>query len=231
MIKTISENQEEIIRSIIELHAPAGIQCDVTFGNGSFYKNIRRPELCFDIQPLADFVIQADSAHIPKPENTIQSIMFDPPFLTYIRAGREHNSIMGKRFSGYWTYGELEEHYKSTLRDVSRVLVLGGKMIFKCQDIIHNHRMHCTHFNVILWAKEYGLELCDMFVLCARNRIPIRAAKHGNQSQKHARIYHSYFLVFEKKKVKTKDARSDTKETGEHLTTATVKNSESKVVD
>lgn len=109
---------------------------------------------------------------------------------------------MGKRFSGYWQYAELEKHYIDTLIEASRVLVVGGKMFFKCQDIIHNHKMHCTHANVIYWANKYGLELCDMFILCAKNRIPVRASKHGNQTQKHARIYHSYFLVLEKKKTK-----------------------------
>lgn len=220
MIKTISENQEEIIQSIIDLHCQGSIQCDITYGNGAFYKNIQRPEFCYDIEPLSDFVIKSDSSKIPNNDKSLQSIMFDPPFLTYIKQGREHNSIMGKRFSGYWAYNELENHYKSTLQDVSRVLSFGGKLIFKCQDIIHNHKMHCTHFNVIMWAKEYGLELCDLFILCAKNRIPVRANKHGKQTQKHARIYHSYFLVFEKLKRKQVKCALRASKTGEHLITA-----------
>lgn len=68
-------------------------------------------------------------------------------------------------------------------------------MIFKCQDIIHNHRMHCTHSKVIAWAEECGMRLLDLFILAAKHRLP--APNRGGQ-QKHARIYHSYFLVFEK---------------------------------
>ena len=199
MIKSVSYNQDEIIKSITELHVPGGIQCDITYGNGAFYRNIKRPKLCYDIHPLANFVVKADSRCIPNKKNSISSIMFDPPFLTYINGGRNHNSIMGKRFSGYWSYDQLKSHYKATLREVSRVLVPRGKLVFKCQDIIHNHRLYCTHHKVIGWAEEYGLELCDLFILCAKNRMPVRAAKHGKQRQKHARIYHSYFLVFEKR--------------------------------
>lgn len=132
MIKSISYSQEEIIKSIIDLHIPEGkIQCDITYGNGAFYKNIERPWLCYDIDPLFDFVIKADSCHIPNKDSSLSSIMFDPPFLTYIKKGREHNCIMSKRFSGYWSYDELSKHYKQTLSEASRTLKKDGKLIFQ----------------------------------------------------------------------------------------------------
>lgn len=198
MIKSISYDQHEIIRNIINLHCPDGIECDLTYGNGSFYKEfIPRPPLCYDIQPLYDFVKEGDSTNINQLDDSIKSIMVDPPFLTYIKKGREHNSIMGKRFSGYYTYEELSFHYHSTLKEVERVLKKGGVLIFKCQDIIHNHKFLCTHLNVITWALQCNLKLIDLFVLCAKNRIPIYTVK----TQQHARVFHSYFLVFKKGKL------------------------------
>jgi len=196
MIKTIYQKQEDILKAIQQLYCPNGFQCDITFGNGAFYSTLPAPFYCFDVEPLSRGVVKADSRNIPLPESAVQSVVFDPPFLTYIKSGREHNSIMGKRFSGYWKYSELEEHYRGTLKEAHRVLKVGGFLIFKCQDIIHNHKMHCTHFNVIKWALEQNLELEDLFILEAKNRIPVRAAKHGRQTQRHARIHHSYFLVF-----------------------------------
>jgi hypothetical protein len=102
--------------------------------------------------------------------------------------------VMGKRFSGYWTYKELTLHYKNTLSEAKRLLKKHGKLIFKCQDIVHNHRLHCTHANIINWADQAGLRLLDLFILMATHRMP---SPNRQGKQKHSRIYHSYFLVFE----------------------------------
>ena len=42
-------------------------------------------------------------------------------------------------------------------------------------------------------AEKYGMRLSDLFVLLAKSRMTI-----SQRTQKHARIYHSYFLVFKK---------------------------------
>ena len=68
-------------------------------------------------------------------------------------------------------------------------------LVFKCQDIIHNHKMHCTHANVIFWAEIEGFRLADLFVLPAKHRLP---SPNRAGTQKHARIFHSYFLVLER---------------------------------
>jgi hypothetical protein len=57
MIKSISDNQEEILRSIQELYLNGrDFECDITYGNGAFWKNIKAPELRFDITPLKEGV-------------------------------------------------------------------------------------------------------------------------------------------------------------------------------
>mgnify|MGYP003345886251 CR=1 FL=1 len=103
VIKSVYDNQDDIINGIIQLHCPDGIECDVTYGNGMFYKNLSEPKYKFDIDPQCDGVIQASSNDLPLEDNSINSIMFDPPFLTYIKAGREGNGsmIMSNRFAGY----------------------------------------------------------------------------------------------------------------------------------
>lgn len=120
--------------------------------------------------------------------------------MTYVRAAREGNGnmVMAKRFGGYWRYDELEKHYRETLIEAHRVLSKKGIMVFKCQDIIHNHKMHCTHMNVMEWSK--GLfRLKDLFILPAKNRMPIPQQEGTKKKvQKHARIFHSYFMVLER---------------------------------
>lgn len=195
-VKSIDFDQLKILDDIRYLHNDGNqFQVDLTYGNGQFYKGQKQPEFCLDIDPLQDHVINSCSTNTPFSDNQIQSVVFDPPFLTYVRAARggNGNMVMSKRFSGYWRYDELEDHYKKTLLETSRILKKKGVMVFKCQDIIHNHKMHCTHANVILWAQKVGLRLKDLFVLGAKNRMP---APNRNGKQKHARIHHCYFLVF-----------------------------------
>ena len=193
--KSVSYVQHEIIKSIIELHS-GDIECDLTYGNGSFYKDIKEPIYKLDISPQSEGITQSCSTNTSFSDGQLSNLIFDPPFLTYIKQGREHNSIMGKRFSGYWSYDELEKHYIGTIKESSRILKIGGILIVKCQDIIHNHKMHCTHVNVIKWAEENKFRIKDLFILPAKNRMPTN--KRG--IQQHARIYHSYFIVFERLK-------------------------------
>lgn len=199
MIKTVYENQTEILSAIQTLHCPEGFKCDATFGNGCFWKDIKAPDLKFDITPIKEGVIEADSAALPLSAGSLDNIVFDPPFLTYVKNGRGHKDgsvAMSKRFGGYYTYEDLEDHYRDSISEAYRVLKPAGKMVFKCQDIIHNHKMHCTHLNVVFWAEIEGFRLLDLFVLVAKHRMP------GPQKgiQRHARIWHSYFLVLQRDK-------------------------------
>lgn len=195
IVKSVSSDQSEILDWISALHCGGGFECDLTYGNGKFYERIARPKFAFDIDPQFDFVVRSCSTSTTLPSGSVGSVVFDPPFLTYIRDGRVGNGgmVMAKRFAGYWRYSELEDHYRGTLAECERIIKTGGVLVFKCQDIIHNHKMHCTHAKVIEWAEATGFRLVDLFVLAAKNRMP---SPNRSGAQKHARIFHSYFLVF-----------------------------------
>lgn len=197
-IQSISYDQTYIIKSIMDLCGIERFDADLTYGNGGFWKDMQGPVHKFDIDPQTDDTLPASSVAVPLDDGCLKSIMFDPPFLTYIKQGREHGSIMGKRFSGYWRYDELEAHYRGTIEEAHRLLPKGGIFVIKCQDIIHNHKMHSTHINVVNWAAGM-FRLKDLFVLAAKHRMPMPESVTGNKrKQKHARVHHSYFLVFEK---------------------------------
>lgn len=201
MIKSVYENQDEILSAILELNGISRFDADISYGNGSFYKNIPDPLYKFDICPQVEGVERADSGNLPLDPDSLSSIVFDPPFLTYVKAAREHNSIMAKRFGGYWAYSELEKHYRKTINQAWRILKKKGIFVFKCQDIIHNHKMHPTHINIINWC-EGKFRLKDLFILPKKHRMPMPQKKgEKKRVQKHARIHHSYFLVLEKQLV------------------------------
>jgi hypothetical protein len=196
-IRSLYDNQDDILDAIEKLHCLTGFDCDLTYGNGMFYRKRKTPAHCFDIEPLAPHVTKACSMGVPLGSGTVSNCVFDPPFMTYVRGGRQHKDgkvALTSRFGGYWTYAELEDHYRHTISEAHRILKPKGRLVFKCQDIIHNHRMHCTHARVILMAELEGFRLLDLFVLAAKHRMP------GPQKgiQRHARIWHSYFLVFER---------------------------------
>jgi len=198
MIVSVSSKQTEILQSILKLNNLNNFDADLSYGNGVFYKDITPPIFKFDTDPQCAGVIKADSGSLPfVSDGDFKSIVFDPPFLTYIKSARSSNSIMARRFGGYWRYDELEDHYKRTIIEAARVLCDKGLLVFKCQDIIHNHKMHATHVNVINWSD--GLfRLKDLFILPAKNRMPMPHSK--TSTQRHARIHHSYFLVLERLK-------------------------------
>lgn len=200
MIKSVNYDQHKILKDILTINGLERFDVDLSYGNGSFYKDIPEPEIKIDIDPQHSEVKRASSARTGILCSSFDSAIFDPPFLTYVKEAREHNSVMAKRFGGYWRYDELEAHYRGTLIEASRILKNKGVLIFKCQDIIHNHKMHSTHVNIINWSDGF-FRLKDLFVLPAKHRMPIKG-KEGEKprTQKHARIHHSYFLVLENRK-------------------------------
>lgn len=195
-IPSVFYDQHDLLDAIVSIHCQSGFDADVTYGNGCFYKRLKPPPLKFDIDPQTDGVIKASSGALPIPDKSISSLVFDPPFLTYVRDGRNHKdgaTVITKRFGGYWSYNDLTKHYTESIAEAFRVLKRNGKIIVKCQDIVHNHRLHCTHANVIKWGESAGFRLLDIFVLCAKHRMP--SPQKG--TQRHARVHHSFFIVME----------------------------------
>lgn len=202
VLRSLYESQEAILNAIQSLHAPEGFDCDLTYGNGGFWKNKPRPRLCYDIDPLHEWIQPGCSTRVQQPDASVGHTVFDPPFLTYVRAAREGNGnmVMSKRFSGYWRYEELCDHYEKTIIECSRILRNGATLTVKCQDIVHNHAFQPTHCHVISWMTSNGFRLKDLFVLAAKHRMP---GPNRNGAQKHARIFHSYFVVGQREKRRT----------------------------
>jgi hypothetical protein len=194
MLRSSSDDQSDIIASIISLHCPHGIDADITYGNGGFYSKIQEPNHKFDIDPQKEGVIKADSTNLPVSDGAFRSVMFDPPFITYVKNGRDHNCLMAQKFSGYYTYEELQDHYIHTISEAWRVLGKGGILIFKCQDIVHKHKLRSTHVFVCNRAEIEGFRVLDLFVLTAKKRMP--GPQKG--TQRHARVFQSFFWVFKK---------------------------------
>jgi hypothetical protein len=204
IIKSINYDQIDIINNIIDLHIESGvIDCDPTYSTGNFYKNgkITQPKYKYDIKPQSDDIIECDCTKLPLDDNSLNSIIFDPPFV--ISKGPSLNKeikkgslIITNRFSSCESIPILWDFYTKSIKEFYRVLNKNGILIFKCQDTVNGGKNYFSHIHVMNESIKNGFYPKDLFVLLAKSRIIGKMKK-----QQHARKFHSYFLVLQKKKV------------------------------
>lgn len=197
MISSISYNQEEIIKNILQLHCKTPIQLDPTYSKGNFYKNITPPEYKFDITPVLPEVQQADATDLPLESNSIDTMIFDPPFLVgdgpSLKNDDDSNKMI-KRFTSFSSVHKLCTFYSKALTEFHRILKDSGILIFKCQDTVSSGKQYITHQFIMNEANKQGFYIKDFFILLSKKRMI--SPKHTNQQ--HCRKFHSYFLVLEK---------------------------------
>lgn len=206
IIKSVSNSQEEIISNIIKLHSPNGvIDVDPTYSKGQFYKNglVPQPRLKFDLEPQTKDTVQASSDNLPLEDNSVDTVMFDPPFVIVGRGlthkkNKEGSSRIAKRFGGYGNFEDLKEHYYNSLKEFYRVLKPNGIVIFKLQNTISSGKQHFTHYFTIKSAIELGFYPKDEFILHNKSKITSFGGRW--KTQRHAMKHHSFFLVLEKTK-------------------------------
>jgi hypothetical protein len=204
IIKSVDEDQGNIIKNIIKLHIPSGkIDCDITYSVGNFYKKtgIEQPTHKFDKFPQTEDSIKIEDK-ILLDDESIDSLMFDPPFVIggvkNVKDYDDGSCIIGKRFAQYSSIEELMESYSTWIKESFRVLKKNGIFIVKCQDTVSGGKQFLTHNFVNNESVRCGFYPKDLFILIAKNRLI--GPKHHNQQ--HARKFHSYFLVFKKEKFK-----------------------------
>lgn len=201
MIKSISYDQSEIIKGILQLHVKSGkIDCDPTYSKGNFYKNtgIQEPIFKFDISPKTPETVKADARNLPLADNFLDCIMFDPPFLATTGKSlieNNENNYINRRFGVFPSEQELHQFYIDAMKEFYRIFKNDGILIFKCQDKISSGKQYLSHVFIINEAIKLGYYPKDIFILLAKNRL---VADWQIKNQKNARKYHSYFLVFQK---------------------------------
>jgi hypothetical protein len=195
IIASVGFDEQEMIRDILHLHAKDGnIDCDPTYSIGNFYKKgLKEPKYKFDILPQVTGVEKASSENLPLENESINVIMFDPPFIAHYLTGS--HGIINKRFTVFDTWDDLKKMYASSMKEFYRILKQKGIVIFKCQDFNGDGNIqYFTHAWVMQIAVDAGFYPKDLFILLNKVRPIIKGV------QKIARKYHCYYWVFQKVK-------------------------------
>lgn len=199
-VRTVVESDTEAIQSILDLHCSGQqIDLDPTYSKGNFYKKgITRPRFCSDIDPKAGVMV-ADAIYLPFKDESLKTIIFDPPFLATsgpsLKIDDDSNKL-NKRFGVYPSEVKLFEFYEKALAEFHRVVKKGGILIFKCQDKVSSGIQYFSHCYIHNMADKAGWYPKDLLIVLAKNRI---VADWQKKNQKHARKFHCYYFVFQKK--------------------------------
>lgn len=190
---SVFKTDSEILKAISDIHLKGQwFDLDCTYSKGVFYKDIQQPKLKSDIIPLYNDVIQADSQELNFVEdNSLNSIVFDPPFLFRNRKALNKDKICA-RFSYFKSYEDLFDMYKKSIIAINKKLKKGGILAFKCQDM-SDGKFYCTHNDIINFATNNGFILKDIIIKATTQKLQ-RDAKQQNCVAK----VHSYWLIFKK---------------------------------
>ena len=192
--KSVFDKETDLLKALIEIHCPWGIELDPMYFKGNFYKDgIEQPAYKFDINPQVEGVEKEDARYLPFNDESFNSIMLDPPFLFGIH-GKAKEYYSSKTHTIFKDFTELESLYKDILEEAMRLLTVKGILIFKCQDYTDS-KTTMTHALVYNWATDLGFYAKDMAILVKPNKV-----YNGNTTQRHLRKIHTYFWVFQKTK-------------------------------
>ena len=192
VVRTAYTDERELLNDILWLYNGGdGVDLDPCYSIGRFWQGLPQPKFKFDLRPQLAEVGRASSDNLPIENESINSVMFDPPFLVLPDG---YKAAMVERFTSYQTLDELQSHYTNSLKEFYRIMVDGGLLLFKCQDLIFNHKAFMTHVFIINQAESIGFFCHDVIILVRDN--VLLSGKVRNQE--HARKTHSYYVVLSK---------------------------------
>lgn len=191
---SISDDEAEIIRWIMRLYTGSRpFDLDPTYSIGRLWTGLPQPRLKFDLMPQTPDCMQANVTALPLPDASIDSVLFDPPFVV---APNPAPGIIRDRFSNLANPKELYRFYLCALGELHRVLRPDGILAFKCQDMISGSKQYLSHVEIVNMAKELHYICEDLFVLVRTNVL----WSPNMVNQQHARKRHCYYLVFRKRR-------------------------------
>jgi hypothetical protein len=178
---------------------------DVTYGLGSFWRNIDLGQyrlLKSDLAPLLpkagqgfSDVIAADFRCLPYRDETFDVVVLDPP---YAHGGQTmKRSINDCYLNNNGSGKAIRELYRGGIAEAHRVLKTKGLVMVKVGDEIESGKVQFAQRAVHQHLEDSGFEVVQQFVLM-RDGVPAMRETY----QLHARNNISYLLVARKRRAK-----------------------------
>lgn len=169
---------------------------DVTYGKGNFWTHYRPDNLV-----THDLALDGvDFRQLPEPDASADVVVFDPPYVEKGR-GRSTEPVFLGRFGidEPRTIYQIESLIVDGMKECSRLLRPGGRLLVKCMDYISSRRYIQGHHLVVTAAAEFGLRQVDEFVHhSGPGPMPTRRGEPvwSRGFQQHSKRVHSFLCVF-----------------------------------
>lgn len=223
-----------VLAQILDLHVPEqSTIADVTYGTGAFWTDIDLTKYTLLPSDVAakpqrphlkhiEVRDNVDCRALPYEDAALDCVVLDPPYMEgFYRKAEDHLAGSGTHaaFRHNYSNGRAINHHDQDVpkwhdavvdlylkagAEAYRVLRQDGIFIVKCQDEVSANKQRLTHVELITGYESMGFYTKDLFVVVRSNKAGVsRLLK-----QTHARKNHSYFLVFQKRKVKVSSVAS-----------------------
>lgn len=192
ILTSVTGDNSDLFPLVLELYANEGDSiADVTYGRGVFWKKVDLERYSVFFSDLdAEGAIKADFTSLPYPNQNMDMLILDPP---YMHSGEGIKESINKCYKNRnASHFDVIRRYTRGILEASRVLVKKGKLVLKVQDEIESGRQCLSHVELINILELLGFRILDLFVLvqktipCMRNAYQLTARKN-----------HSYFIVCE----------------------------------
>lgn len=182
---TVSEKEDVILNSILHLYLNDAetFDCDLTFGNGGFYKYISRPKACFDKYPKFEDVLDLDLLNTELP--LYNSVVCDLPHYIDVKSKETP-----ERFA---SLKDAYHHHSRMIKIAHNILKPNGILVYKTTDFVVDGRQEWISDYAIKEARAAGFDLIDKFIYIVPKRMMRRHSNQGFATKNHA-----FFFVFRK---------------------------------
>lgn len=196
-VSALRGRNADIVASASKLYLKSGmVVADVTFGRGFFWKKVDTSK--FDFLP-SDLQTGTDFRDLPYPDDYIDALILDPPYLASPTSGSAlngYNNSWNTKDSfeamGISGMADVLDLYRQGMTEAHRVVRPGGQVWVKCQDSIESGKQWWNHITLYNFAQDLGWYPKDLLVLLSNTPTPQRWPY-----QQHAKKNHSYLWIFE----------------------------------
>lgn len=176
---------------------PNDVVVDVTYGRGTFWSKYQHPGkfVAHDLF-LGDGV---DLRNLPEEDASVNVVVLDPPYIPGGKRATTQIPDFWDRYgldTGPQTPHEVRELLIAGIKECSRILAPGGRLLVKCMDYVAAGQLQMSSYDVVSTALDCGLHVADYFIHFTGKGAEGRNRDGSARVQLRSRRAHSFLYVF-----------------------------------